>query len=101
MKTYQYWVYIVTNRNKSILYVGITNDLARRLSEHFNVRGSETSFAGRYYCYNLIYFEEYKYIDKAIAREKQIKKWRREKKNDLITKQNPRWEFRNTSWHKE
>ncbi|MEO0585695.1 MAG: GIY-YIG nuclease family protein, partial [Bacteroidota bacterium] len=55
MKTY--YIYITTNPQRSVLYTGVTNDLNRRLKEHYENRGLPTSFAGKYYCYNLIYFD--------------------------------------------
>jgi putative endonuclease len=52
-----YCVYITTNPAKAVLYIGVTNDLARRLGQHYENRGSKETFAGRYFCYNLLYFE--------------------------------------------
>ncbi len=95
MKQHNYFVYITTNPNKSTLYVGITNDLSRRLSEHYGNKGKSHSFAGKYYCYNLIYWERFQYVQHAIEREKEIKKWRREKKEKLINDLNPKWKFLN------
>ena len=95
MSNHQYWIYIVTNPRKTILYIGVTNNLSRRLQEHFINKGDESAFVTKYYCYNLVYFEEFKYIDKAIAREKQLKKWSRKKKDKLVEKLNPSWEFKN------
>ncbi len=89
MKEHKYYLYITTNPRKTCLYIGVTNDLARRLEEHFQNRGNIHNYAGRYYCYNLVYFEEFKYINKAIAREKQLKKWTRKKKDWLIDMKNP------------
>jgi len=95
MPMHNYTVYIVTNPIKSVLYVGITNDLAQRLVEHYIERGKPSTFAGRYYCYNLLYYEDFQYVEDAIAREKEIKKWRRSKKEALINKFNPEWKFLN------
>ena len=92
---HQYFVYITTNPGKSTLYVGVTNNLAERINEHWGNRGRPDSFAGKYFCYHLIYFEEFQYIQSAIAREKEIKKWSREKKFSLIKTQNPDWHFLN------
>ena len=100
MKTQKYWIYFVTNPNKSVIYIGVTNNLILRLDEHYQNRGSSDTFAGKYYCYNLIHFEEFNYIDRAIAREKQLKKWSRNKKNWLIEKNNPNWEFKNKLFSK-
>ena len=95
MQDYKYWVYITTNPKKTILYIGVTNNLRLRLSQHFENRGNVKTFAGKYFCYNLVYYEEFKYIDKAIAREKQLKKWTRKKKNWLIELKNPKLTFKN------
>lgn len=77
---YNYFVYITTNPKKTTLYIGGTNDLRIRIQQHFEKRGNQNSFAGKYYCYNLIYYERHSNINHAIEREKEIKKWRREKK---------------------
>jgi len=95
MKDHKYWLYIITNPNKTVLYIGITNNIVQRLDQHYENRGIKETFAGKYYCYNLVYFEEFGYIDKAIAREKQLKKWTRKKKICLIETKNPNWEFKN------
>lgn len=93
MRDHNYFVYITTNPTRSVLYVGVTNDLSVRIQQHYENRGNVESFAGRYYCYNLIYYERFQYINDAIAREKEIKKWRREKKEVLINSMNPKWDF--------
>ena len=90
-----YYVYIVTNPERTVLYTGVTNNLWQRLTEHWMNRGNSKTFAGKYYCYNLIYFEDFQYIYNAIAREKEIKGWRREKKLQLIETRNPDWGFLN------
>jgi|SRR6185503_10846097 len=95
MWNYNFYVYITTNPVKTVLYVGVTNDITRRLSEHFENKGNKRTFAGKYYCYNLVYYEHYTHIDHAIEREKEIKKWRREKKDALIASTNPDWRFLN------
>jgi len=86
-----YFTYITTNPEKTTLYVGMTNDLVIRIQQHFENRGSRKTFAGRYYCYNLIYWERFDTPAHAIEREKEIKKWRREKKVALINAVNPNW----------
>ena len=96
MAIHNYWVYIITNPKKSVLYIGVTNNLAKRLESHFQRRGDQRSFAGKYHCYNLIHYEHFNYIINAIAREKQLKKWNRKKKVVLIEKHNPNWEFKNS-----
>jgi len=88
MRTHRYYVYILTNRSRT-LYVGVTNDLARRLEQHHDA--PRTAFTGRYRLDILIYFEEHQYILNAIAREKQLKGWRRDRKLALIESVNPRW----------
>jgi len=95
MRSYNFYVYIVTNANKTALYTGVTNDLNRRVYEHKENRGNPATFAGKYYCYNLVYFEHYTHINFAIAREKELKKWSGKKKNALITEFNPGWKFLN------
>ena len=88
---HNYFVYITTNPNKSVLYTGITNDLKRRLFEHQENKGKSNTFAGKFYCYNLLYFERFSNIEHAIDREKQIKNWSRKKKEYLINLSNPEW----------
>ena len=92
---HEYFVYIITNKSKKSLYIGVTNNLTLRLAQHFDNRGDNTTWPGRYRCYLLIYYESFLYVDKAIAREKQIKNWSRQKKEWLISRINPQWEFLN------
>jgi len=92
----EYFVYIVTNSTKTTLYIGVTNDLKQRIIEHYLNRGKSKSFAGRYRCYNLLYYETFENPAEAIDREKELKKWRREKKIDLIQSENPNWIFLNS-----
>jgi putative endonuclease len=84
-----YFTYITTNPKKTTLYTGVTNNLKRRISEHRKNKGRRDTFAGRYYCYKLIYFESFKYIMDAIFREKEIKNMSREEKLKLIKVENP------------
>jgi putative endonuclease len=93
---HQYFVYILTNSQKTVLYTGVTNDLAQRITEHYLKRGNPDSFAGRYHCYYLVYYEPPQYIRNAIAREKEIKSWYRSKKEALISAFNPEWKFLNS-----
>jgi putative endonuclease len=95
MWNYNFYTYITTNPEKMVLYVGVTNDLRIRLYQHYENRGNKSSFAGKYYCYNLVYYEHCTHIAYAIEREKEIKKWRREKKVALIESTNPEWRFLN------
>ncbi len=84
---HQYWVYIMSNKSRTVLYIGITNDLYRRYLEHKQeiIKG----FTQKYKCHDLLYYEEFADVDEAIAREKEIKAWRREKKDMLIAASNP------------
>ena len=85
----RYYVYLLTNRNDKVMYVGVTNDIERRVYEHKSksVRG----FTMKYNVNKLVYYEEMQDVRDAIAREKEIKKWRREKKDDLVVGVNPYW----------
>lgn len=85
----QYYVYILTNWNNRVIYVGVTNDLRRRLYEHKNEVAD--GFTKRYHIHKLVYFEETSDVHSAIAREKQIKGWTRAKKNALVETKNPEW----------
>jgi len=92
-----YYVYIVTNQSKSTLYIGVTNNIQNRLAQHhFDSQNAKKSFAGKYNCHHLLYYEGFDSIENAIRREKEIKKWRRQKKENLISSFNPNWEFLNT-----
>ena len=95
MKHHNYFVYIITNHKKKVLYTGVTNNLEQRLTEHYINRGNKQTFAGKYHCHYLVYFERHQYIQHAIAREKQIKGWIRKKKEELINTENPDWKFLN------
>lgn len=95
MKHHQYFVYIVTNSTKKVLYIGVTNNLIQRLIEHYSNSGLEGTFAGKYRCHCLLYYESFKYINKAIKREKELKGWSRSKKEALINTENPQWSFLN------
>jgi putative endonuclease len=92
---YLFYIYITTNPTKTTLYVGVTNNVSERIIQHYNNRGQPETFAGKYYCYNLIYFETFEFIQDAIAREKQLKKWSRKKKEELIATRNSTWIFLN------
>ena len=89
------YVYIATNRSKT-LYIGVTNNLERRIDQHKRKIGSE--FAVKYNITRLVYYEHFADIRDAIAREKQLKKWRREKKVWLIECENPEWEDLSEEW---
>lgn len=83
----KYWVYIMSNKARTVLYTGVTNNLIRRYHEHRS--GIIEGFTRKYRCHDLIYFEEYSIAYQAICREKEIKGWRREKKEKLIKADNP------------
>lgn len=89
MREHQYFVYLLTNWNNRVMYVGMTNNLVRRLYEHRT--GAAKGFTEKYNVHKLVYFEETADVHAAIAREKEIKKWRREKKNALVVRANPEW----------
>lgn len=83
-------IYIMTNRWKTTLYVGVTSDLQFRVKEH-RKHLCKNSFTDRYNLEYCIYYEMFDDIEEAINREKEIKKWRREKKEKLINHMNPEW----------
>jgi putative endonuclease len=83
-------VYILTNKTHSVLYIGVTSDLVKRLYEHQN-KVFPNSFTARYNCNKLIFHEFFSRIEEAIAREKSMKKWKREWKENLINSFNPEW----------
>ena len=85
----KYYVYVMTSKNNTTLYVGLTNNIERRLIEH--QEGLNFGFTRRYNLHKLVYFEELPGIFKAIKREKQLKWWRRAWKDDLIGSFNPEW----------
>ncbi len=91
--SYNYFVYIMTNKHKNVVYVGVTNDIERRVFEHET--GETKGFTKKYNCHYLVYYEHFTSIVDAIDREKEIKKWRREKKDKLISSTNPEWNFLN------
>lgn len=82
-----YYVYILSNRHRTVLYIGMTNDLRRRLGEHREEQ--KGAFTTRYNVFDLVYYERYPTSTAAIEREKQLKGWRREKKDALIQTENP------------
>ena len=86
-----YYVYLLTNANKNLIYVGITNNLVRRVYEHKN-HLDMGSYTARYNIDQLVYFETTKDVYSAISREKQIKGWNRKRKNKLVESMNPGWQ---------
>ncbi|MGE5297603.1 MAG: GIY-YIG nuclease family protein [Acidobacteriaceae bacterium] len=85
-----YFVYILASKKNGVLYIGVTNNLTKRVYEHKQdfVKG----FTKQYIVHDLVYFEETESIEAAIKREKQLKKWNRDWKVKLIEKENPNWE---------
>ncbi|WP_372776567.1 GIY-YIG nuclease family protein [Mangrovibacterium sp.] len=84
------YIYILTNKNHTVLYTGVTSNLSKRLYEH-RTGFYEKAFTSKYNVYKLVYFEGFSQIEEAIAREKQIKGGNRQKKLDLINGFNPEW----------
>jgi len=84
------YIYILTNKNHTVLYTGVTSNLSDRLYEHSTGK-YKTSFTSKYNVKDLVYFEEFLSIEDAINREKQIKAGSRQKKEDLINQLNPEW----------
>lgn len=87
---HNYYVYILTNKARGVLYIGVTGGLDDRMERHLNKEGS--AFTKKYNITELVYFEEFQYINDAIAREKQLKRWRRNWKINLIEAGNPNWD---------
>ena len=86
---FTYYVYILTKVKRNVMYVGVTNDLGKRVAEHR--AGTGGAFTRQYRVHTLVYAEEYQQIEDAIVREKQIKGWRRSKKDALVEAANPTW----------
>ncbi|MGZ3758078.1 MAG: GIY-YIG nuclease family protein [Mucilaginibacter sp.] len=95
MRHYNFYTYILTNSSKKVLYTGVTNNLERRLYEHYFGVDQKESFTNKYKCYYLVWYERYQYVNHAIEREKEIKGWLRSKKVKLIEEENPDWTFLN------
>ena len=94
-----FWVYILASRIGGTLYIGVTNDLVRRVYEHRS--DAVPGFTKKYQVHRLVYYESYQDVQVAIGREKQVKRWRREKKSALIEKMNPRWQDLAENWGRE
>jgi len=84
------YIYIMTNKNKTTLYIGVTNDLCRRVYQHKN-HLIKNSFTDKYNLEYCVYYEYFDYFDLAISREKELKRWNRAKKELLIKTMNPEW----------
>ena len=96
MKTY--FVYILTNKRFTVLYTGVTNDLEQRVYEHKTKLHPE-SFTAKYKCDRLVYHEEFSDVEEAIKREKQLKKYKRAWKANLINHMNPEWKDLSKGWY--
>ena len=96
MLDHDYWVYMLTNKRCTTLYIGITNSISRRLSQH--KRGSADGFTKRYHLNRLVWLEHFRYVTDAIACEKKLKGWRRSRKIALIEQTNPRWLDLSDDW---
>jgi len=92
---YTFYVYILTNKNRTVLYTGVTNNLHIRLHQH-KTKADPNSFTAKYNVEFLVYYEKFGWIHQAIAREKEIKNLSRLKKFDMIRIQNPNMDFLNT-----
>ncbi len=92
------YVYMIASQKRGTIYIGVTNDLGRRIPEHKDGEGSR--FAARHGVQRLVWYEEYFDVRDAIQREKSLKRWRREWKVEMIEKANPDWNelFRGTGW---
>lgn len=93
------WVYMMCSNSRRALYTGVTSDLNKRVFQHKN--GLIEGFTEKYKCHRLVYYESFPYIGEAISREKEIKGWRREKKNALVEVMNPQWRDLSEGWYKE
>ena len=92
----QCFVYMLSNWDDSVLYIGVTSNLPKRLFEHKN--GLTDGFTKKYNIHKLVYYEETTYMRSALEREKQLKKWSRAKKNALVAQMNPTWRDLSLDW---
>ena len=95
MREHNYRVYFMASKSR-VLYIGMTNNLERRVWEHQH--GLFDGFSKQYRCYRLVYFESFDRVENAIHREKQVKRWNRAKKILLIERVNPTWEDLSAEW---
>ena len=92
-----YFVYLLTNQHNTVLYTGVTSDLEQRVFEHKTKQ--YRGFTSKYNCDKLVYVEEFDAVEEAIKREKQLKKYRREWKENLIAEINPEWKDLSEGWY--
>ncbi len=97
-RDHHYFVYIIASRTR-VLYCGMTNSVVRRVNEHRE--GILPGFTSHYQCHRLVWFERYQYVNNAINREKQIKRWSRAKKIQLIEQSNPSWADLSEEWRRQ
>ncbi len=96
MRNHDYWVYILTNKHCTTLYIGITNNLSRRLYQHRF--GAREGFTKRYHLNRVVWIEHFRNVSNAIACEKKLKGWRRSRKVALVEQANPRWFDLSDNW---
>jgi putative endonuclease len=94
---HQYYIYILASQKNGTLYIGVTNDLERRVLEH--KQKVNEGFSSRYNVNMLVYFESFQYINDAILREKRLKKWNRQRKINLIEEENKEWNDLSEDWY--
>ena len=92
----KYHIYFLTNKNNTVLYIGVTSNLLKRIYQHKTKEYK--GFTAKYNCDKLVYFEEYDDINSAIAREKQLKAGNRKRKNDMVNLENPNWNDLSDGW---
>jgi putative endonuclease len=96
IRDHDYWVYILTNKHRNTLYIGITNNIQRRLYQHQS--GDVEGFTKRYHLNRLVWLEHFRNVNDAIACEKKLKGWRRSRKIALVEQTNPRWLDLSDDW---
>ena len=99
MRNHDYWVYILTNKRRTTLYIGITNNIVRRLNQHGS--GEVEGFTKHYHLNRLVWLEHFRNVKDAIACEKKLKGWRRVKEIALIEQTNPRWDDLSDDWEQQ
>ncbi len=97
----KYFVFITTNPSKEVLNIGTTNNLAKKLSDLYKNRGGRKTFASRFSCYNLLYFEEFRFVNDAFNREEELKALKKEDKRIFVNEKNPDWKFLNEQIQQE
>lgn len=96
---HNYYVYVLTTDNNKVMYIGVTNDLVRRVDEHKNRKVD--GFTKQYNVRKLVYLEQANKAEDAISREKQLKGWTRKKKNALVETKNPQWKDLSLEWQED